>query len=436
MLVFKFGGASVQDAEGLRRLLRLVQTYGGDSLWIVVSAMGKTTNLLENVVQAVRDDRWPEAMEFWGQIREAHLERIRPLRLESGPMSSSPECPDLEQVLDTWMNRLLEELHALRGSQLSYNCFYDQVVGYGELLSTALVSAYFEQNKWGHRWVDARDLLVTDATWRDARIQWDETVQRLQEVQGQSLRNQQGVQCVLTQGFIGRDGVSGRSTTLGREGSDFTASVVAHALHARELWVWKDVDGVMDADPRLFPMARLLPTLSYLEAVEMTYYGATVIHPKTIQPLQNKGIPLRVRSFLHPEAPGTLIGGTDNTDQRHSCVIVKKNQGLLELVSKDFSFISEEGLSMIYRALYEQGLKANLARHTAVSFSLVVDNDRHKLQPVRDALSPFFEIHLTEGLSLWTLMHQSDKMRRGLLSGKQWLFEQHLNDIYQYVVVE
>jgi aspartate kinase len=212
--------------------------------------------------------------------------------------------------------------------------------------------------------------------------------------------------------------------------------VVAHALHARELWVWKDVDGVMDADPRLFPMARLLPTLSYLEAVEMTYYGATVIHPKTIQPLQNKGIPLRVRSFLHPEAPGTLIGGTDNTDQRHSCVIVKKNQGLLELVSKDFSFISEEGLSMIYRALYEQGLKANLARHTAVSFSLVVDNDRYKLQPVYDALSPFFEIHLTEGLSLWTLMHQSDKMRRGLLSGKQWLFEQHLNDIYQYVVVE
>jgi aspartate kinase len=182
VLVFKFGGASVQDAEGLRRLLRLVQTYGGDSLWIVVSAMGKTTNLLENVVQAVRDDRWPEAMEFWGQIREAHLERIRPLRLEPGPMSSSKECPDLEQVLDTWMNRLLEELHALRGSQLSYNCFYDQVVGFGELLSTALVSAYFEQNKWGHRWVDARDLLVTDATWRDARIQWDETVQRIQEV--------------------------------------------------------------------------------------------------------------------------------------------------------------------------------------------------------------------------------------------------------------
>jgi len=436
VLVFKFGGASVQDAEGLRRLLRLVRPYGGDSLWVVVSAMGKTTNLLEQVVQAVRYDRWPEAMELCGQIREAHLERIQPLRLEVDSRATSPDQKNLEQVLDTWMDRLLEELRSLRGSQLSYNCFYDQVVGYGEILSTALVSAYFDQNGWGHRWVDARDVLVTDATWRDARIQWEPTIQRLHEVHQEDYRNHQGVQCVLTQGFIGRDRVSGLNTTLGREGSDFTASVVAHALHARELWVWKDVDGVMDADPRLFPMARLLPSLSYLEAVEMTYYGATVIHPKTIQPLQNKGIPLRVRSFLHPEAPGTLIGGGENEDQRHSCVIVKKNQGLLELVSKDFSFISEEGLSMIYRALYEQGLKANLARHTAVSFSLVVDNDPYKLQPVQEALSPFFEIHLTQGLSLWTLMHQSDKMRRGFLSGKQWLFEQHLNDIYQYVVVE
>jgi aspartate kinase len=400
VLVFKFGGASVQDAEGLRRLLRLVRTYGGDSLWVVVSAMGKTTNLLEQVVQAVRDDRWPEAMELCGQIREAHLERIQPLRLEVDSRATSPDQKNLEQVLDTWMDRLLEELRSLRGSQLSYNCFYDQVVGYGEILSTALVSAYFDQNGWGHRWVDARDVLVTDATWRDARIQWEPTIQRLHEVHQEDYRNRQGVQCVLTQGFIGRDRVSGLNTTLGREGSDFTASVVAHALHARELWVWKDVDGVMDADPRLFPMARLLPSLSYLEAVEMTYYGATVIHPKTIQPLQNKGIPLRVRSFLHPEAPGTLIGGGENEDQRHSCVIVKKNQGLLELVSKDFSFISEEGLSMIYRALYEQGLKANLARHTAVSFSLVVDNDPYKLQPVQEALSPFFEIHSNYGLIL------------------------------------
>ncbi|MEY4913273.1 MAG: hypothetical protein RL025_1100, partial [Bacteroidota bacterium] len=169
MLVFKFGGASVQDAEGLRRLLRLVRTYGGDSLWVVVSAMGKTTNLLEQVVQAVRDDRWPEAMELCGQIREAHLERIQPLRLEVDSRATSPDQKNLEQVLDTWMDRLLEELRSLRGSQLSYNCFYDQVVGYGEILSTALVSAYFDQNGWGHRWVDARDVLVTDATWRDAR---------------------------------------------------------------------------------------------------------------------------------------------------------------------------------------------------------------------------------------------------------------------------
>ena len=421
MLVFKFGGASVQDAEGIHRLGRLVQTYGGDHLWVVVSAMGKTTNLLEKVVLAVRADRWPEAMELCGQIREAHLERIQPA---------------MEPVLNTWMERFIEDLQALRGSDLPYNCFYDQVVGFGELLSTALISASWDLNGWGHRWVDARELLVTDATWRDARIQWEPTIQNIQNIQSQIPRNAQGVRCVLTQGFIGRERSGGRTTTLGREGSDFTASVVAHALDARELWVWKDVDGVMDADPRLFPMATLLPSLTYMEAVEMTYYGATVIHPKTIQPLQNKGIPLRVRSFLRPEAPGTLVGGDEKDQRRHSCVIVKKNQCLMELVARDFSFISEEGLAVIYRALYEQGLKANLARHTAVSFGLVVDNDQHKRAPVQEALSKFFEIRLTEGLSLWTLMHQSDKMRRGFLSGKQWLFEQHLNDVYQYVVVE
>lgn len=421
MLVFKFGGASVQDAEGILRLGRLVRTYGGDTLWVVVSAMGKTTNLLEKVVLAVREERWPEAMELCGQIREAHLERIQPA---------------LEPVLENWMQRFIEDLKALRGSDLPYNCFYDQVVGFGELLSTALVSATWELDGWGHRWVDARDLLVTDTTWRDARIQWQPTIRNIQEIQAQIQPNTNGVRCVLTQGFIGKESEGGRTTTLGREGSDFTASVVAHALDTSELWVWKDVDGVMNADPRLFPMASLLPSLTYLEAVEMTYYGATVIHPKTIQPLQNKGIPLRVRSFLRPEAAGTLIGGDENPQRRHSCVIVKKNQCLLELVARDFSFISEEGLAVIYRALYEQGLKANLARHTAVSFGLVVDNDQHKRIPVQEVLSGFFDIRLTEGLSLWTLMYQSDKMRRGFLSGKQWLFEQHLNDVYQYVVVE
>ena len=431
--VFKFGGASVQDAQGIRRLLSLLRTYGDGPLWVVVSAMGKTTNLLERLVQACYEDRWPEAMEYWGMVHDTHMERIGPLAKDL-EAEGSRDAGTLEQTLDAWLALLREDMDLQRTKGLSYNAFYDQIVCYGELVSTALVSAYLKAMHFGHRWVDARELVRTDATWRDARIQWTETTRLLKARNLEVSSEHAGP--VLIQGFIGKNHPTGLTTTLGREGSDFTASVIAHALEAEEVWVWKDVEGVMDADPRLFPMARVLPQLTYLEAVEMTYYGASVIHPKTIQPLQNKGIPLRVRSFLYPSAAGTVIAGHARTGPPSACVIVKKNQCLLEMVAKDFSFISEEGLALIYRALYEQGLKANLARHTAVSFSLCVDNDPYKRVPVQESLADRFEIRLTEGLSLWTLMHQSEKMRKGLLSGKQILFEQHINDVFQYVLVE
>jgi aspartate kinase len=432
MRVFKFGGASVQDAEGIARVHDLVRAYGDGPLWIVVSAMGKTTNQLETLVQAIHLDHWPVAVEILGQLQEAHLARIEPLVVDVDQRSR------LVAVLEQWITLLKNDLERFKNAKLSYNCLYDQIVVYGELLSTALVSAYFHIRGLSHHWVDAGELLATDATWRDARIHWDATISKVracQEDLGMESTPSSST-CILTQGFLGRDSESGLRTTLGREGSDFTASVLAYSLDASEVWVWKDVAGVMDADPRLFPMARVLPQLSYREAVEMTYYGASVIHPRTIQPLQNKGIPLRVRSFLHPDLGGTVIGEHVDGKRLSPCVIVKKNQCLLELVSKDFSFVGEEGLAMIYKALYDQGLKANLARHTAVSFSLCVDNDPYKRKPVQEALESSFGIHITEGLSLWTLMHQSNKMRSGLLAGKQILFEQHLGDVYQYVVVD
>ena len=432
MRVFKFGGASVQDAEGIARVHRLVCQYGEGPLWMVVSAMGKTTNQLETLVQAVHREQWPQAMEILGQLHEAHQARILPL-----PVNTA-DSKRLMDVLEYWMAKLKADLEGMRAKQVPYNCLYDQIVVYGELISTALVSAYFEIQGFAHTWVDAGDLLVTDATWRDARIQWEATVSKVKAYDAlhrEAAPPSSGT-CVLTQGFMGQDAVSGLRTTLGREGSDFTASVLAYALDAHEVCVWKDVAGVMDADPRLFPMARILPSLTYREAVEMTYYGASVIHPRTIQPLQNKGIPLRVRSFLNPDEGGTVIGKMQDQGRFSPCVIVKKNQCLLELVSKDFSFVGEEGLAMIYKALYDQGLKANLARHTAVSFSLCVDNDPYKRLPVQDILLTNFGIQVTEGLSLWTLMHQSEKMRSGLLAGKQILFEQHLGNVYQYVVVD
>jgi len=432
MRVFKFGGASVQDAEGIARVHRLVCTYGEGPLWIVVSAMGKTTNQLETLIQAVHCQQWPGAMEIVGQLQEAHEARIAPLA------ANVTEHRQLQGVLEQWISKLKTDLDRLRAEKLPYNCLYDQIVVYGELISTALVSAYFEIQGFVHAWVDAGALLVTDATWRDARIQWEATVSKVKACHAlhSCEPSQPSGVCVLTQGFIGQDAASGLRTTLGREGSDFTASVLAYALDASEVCVWKDVAGVMDADPRLFPMARILSKLSYREAVEMTYYGASIIHPRTIQPLQNKGIPLIVRSFLEPDQGGTVIEEHGDRDHFSPCVIVKKNQCLLELVSKDLSFVGEEGLAMIYKALYDQGLKANLARHTAVSFSLCVDNDPYKRLPVQEVLDSAFGIHITEGLSLWTLMHQSDKMRSGLLSGKQTLFEQHLGNVYQYVVVD
>jgi len=312
-----------------------------------------------------------------------------------------------------------------------YNQIYDQIVAYGELISTHIISGYLNAKQMANRWLDAREFIVTNDTFRDARIHWSKTESKIVKLSN----NEELIDGVnVTQGFIGRVDGTKLTTTLGREGSDFTASIFAYCLGAKDVTIWKDVPGVLNADPKLFPFAEKIDELSYEEAVEMTYYGASVIHPKTIKPLQNKGIKLYVRSFLKPELEGTVIHQIDEWRSFPPCIIVKKNQMLISFASRDFSFVAEESLSLIFGELYKLGIKAHISQNSAISFRICVDEDPFKVQPFIEAVSSHFDVSTEGGLSLWTLRHQSEKLEKGLISGKTVLLEQRSKSAVQYVL--
>jgi len=420
--VYKFGGASVCDASGVRNVADIVERYARERLVLVVSAMGKSTNRLEQVVRFWFDGQLPEAAEQAGMLRDYHHEIIRNLA----------DSPVMKQKLmagvDPYFKGLFEVLETPVRTGEAYNRLYDQIVGLGELISSRILSDYLNLRGIENRCLDAREWVVTNNTYRDARVDWAATqtaIERLKSSQDQRM---------VVQGFIGRDAQSGDSTTLGREGSDYTAAIFAHCLGAGELTIWKDVDGVMDSDPRRFPFARLIAELPYEEAVEMTYYGASVIHPKTIKPLQNKGISLRVRSFIRPELAGTLIHGAAAPGERSPYIIVKSPQALINVRTRDFSFVAEEHLSLIYTELYRLGIKVHLMQQTALSFRFCVDDDAYKIQPLLHALSPVLETEWEGRLDLWTLRHQSDRTEKGLLSGRKILLEQRSPGLVQLVL--
>lgn len=420
--VYKFGGASVCDAAGIRNVAHIVERYAQDRLVLVVSAMGKSTNRLEQVVRFWFDGKRPEAAEQAGMLRDYHHSIIQDLA--EHPSSKRK----LMEGIETYFAQLFGYLNESAPAVESYNRLYDQVVGLGELISSRILSDYLQHRGVENRWLDARQWVYTNNTYRDARVDWDATRMAIG-----SLANSPD-QCMVVQGFIGRDATSGDSTTLGREGSDYTAAIFAHCLDATELTIWKDVPGVMDADPRRFPFARLISELPYEEAVEMTYYGASVIHPKTIKPLQNKGISLRVRSFVRPELPGTVIHGDVESGDRCPYIIVKSPQALITVRTRDFSFVAEEHLSVIYSELYRLGIKVHLMQQTALSFRFCVDDDPYKIQPLLEALSPVLETDWEGGLDLWTLRHQSTRTEQGLLSGRRILVEQRATQLVQLVL--
>lgn len=422
MQVFKFGGASVKDAAGIKNVAGILATFKGEPLVVVVSAMGKTTNALEEVVSAYANETGT-AQELLNKVRLAHFEAAD--ELFAGDKLHSVYA-DMDKILSR-----IEEMFEKK-PMAAYNFIYDQIVSAGELLATLLVSAYLNYTGVPNHWLDVRNCIKTDNTYREANVNWEVSNWQVRE-KLLPLLTQNAM--VVTQGFIGAT-IEYFTTTLGREGSDYTAAVFANMLDAESMTVWKDVPGILSADPRLVPDAVQIPKLSYYEAVEMTYYGAQVIHPKTIKPIQNKGIPLIVRSFIHPQNPGTTIHTEDTVNPKEipPIVVIKKNQLLLNVRSKDFSFVAEENLSGLYNLFAKHRVKANLSQNAAISFSACIDNVPYKVEPLITELKANYNERIFANLELITIRHYTPEAIERFSRGREVLLEQKGQTTVQLVV--
>ncbi|MDX5403901.1 MAG: aspartate kinase [Bacteroidota bacterium] len=392
MRVFKFGGASVKDAAAIQNLESILRSHPDPSGWIVISAMAKTTNALERVVKAL-EESVEAALEEFREVREFHIEEARLLSRESGT--------DLSVVLEPLLIGFEKGLYSWRS--LPYGERYDAMVGYGEWLSTTLISAYLNDRGIPIQWVDARKLIITDAHHRRASVHWDQTEENLRAVQDDIRRWK------IIGGFVGAT-KSGVPTTLGREGSDFTAAIIAYCLDASEVTIWKDVEGVLNGDPKVFGNTLLLEEIAYREAIELAYYGASVIHPKTVQPLQKKEIPLRVRSFMNPSSKGTVIKKGLMLKPMVPCFIQKRDQVLISLSTRNLDFIIEDHLSRIYRTFHQHGVAVNLMQNSAVTTSFSVNQDPVLLPRLMDDLAVDFDLRYNEGLTLFTIRHHNSEI--------------------------
>ncbi len=416
--VFKFGGASVKDASGIKNVGHILQNYKDDPLMVVVSAMGKTTDALERIV-AAHANKTGEATKLLEDLKQAHYVIMRDL-FEEGHAA-------FDDVNDTfvaieWI--LEEEPHP------NYDFLYDQIVSVGELVSSKILAAYLNHAGLPTQWLDARDIILTDDIYREGWVQWDETVENALKI-AKPLVEKGGF--VLTQGFIGCTSEN-FTTTLGREGSDYTAAIFSYCLDADSMTIWKDVPGVLTADPRIFENVAKLDRLSYKEAIEMTYYGAKVIHPKTIKPLQNKSIPLYVKSFINPEAPGTFIG-PDVDDLYPPMVALEKNQALLNISTRDFSFVAEHHMSHIFNKIAEFRLQVNLMQNTAISFAVCVNNVDDRVEKFAESIEKDFKVVVDdEGLELTTVRHYTPHTLEMLRSGKIILVEERTKNTVQMVM--
>ncbi|CCH56871.1 aspartate kinase [Fibrisoma limi BUZ 3] len=417
MKVFKFGGASVKEAAGVRNLTRIVQSQGRGAV-VVVSAMGKTTNALEEVVRAYASGDTDQTTAHWASVRAYHEAIMRDLAGDHFEDTFQP-------VLETFT---AVETYLRQPTTGSFDQIYDQIVSIGEVVSTQIVAAYLNAQNVSTYWADARELVYTDATYREGKVDWEQTSRQIQALS--ATRPKQDV--IVTQGFVGRS-PNGLTTTLGREGSDYTAAIFAFCLDAESVTIWKDVPGVLNADPKWFDDTVLLEKITYQDAIELAYYGATVIHPKTIKPLQNKGIPLYVRSFVEPDKPGTAIGDFE----QHlpiSSFIFKVNQVLISLHPKDFSFIAEDNLSLIFGQFAEAGVKINLMQNTAISFSVVVDQNPARVPALLEQLRQNFRVNYNEGLELVTIRYYDQNTIDRVLINKKLLLEQKSRYTVQLVV--
>ncbi len=415
MKVFKFGGASVKDAAGIRNVAEIIQKFGDGNTLVIVSATGKTTNALEEVVHAYFK-KTGEAKEKINGIKESHINICKGL---FGDQASG--------VYDQIENLIVELEWQIEEDRLeSYNYVYDQIVSVGELLSSVILSHYLNYFGVKNEWLDVRDVLKTDDTYREAIVNWEVTAERVEEI----LKPMLNRNTVVSQGFIGSTD-DNCTTTLGREGSDFTAAIFANILDAESQTIWKDVPGVMSGDPRKFQDAEFIDELTYLEAVEMTYYGASVIHPKTIKPIQNKNIPLLVKSFINPEGKGTKVYGATHHINYPPVRVLKEDQALLTFHTKDFSFITDETVSDLLKAFANANLKINMIQTGAISLQAVVDNTPEKIEMIIESLSEHFNIQQEEGLTILTIRHYNDAIVAKHLSNKNPIITQKRASTFQ-----
>ncbi len=418
MRVFKFGGASVKDADGVKNVVKVLQEVGHENTLVVVSAMGKMTNAMEAIVNAYFEDT-DDKTELKSLVQKVVAYHHTILV----DLFANKQHPVFKKV-----KALFDEVEGFLAWNKSpnYNFVYDQVVGYGELISTTIISEYLNEIGINNNWIDVRNLIKTDASYRDTTVDWDKTQQNVASGVDRKLLN-------ITQGFLASDD-NNFTTTLGREGSDYTAAILAYCLNARSVTIWKDVPGVLNADPRYFKETQLLHNISYREAIELAFYGASVIHPKTLQPLQRKEIPLHVKSFINPKNEGTTVGKGVGIAPEVPCFIVKKNQVLMKLSSLDFSFIVEDSISELFKLFHQHKMKVDLIQNSAISFSVCVDNKFGRLEELLNVLKSRFKVVYQEDVSLYTIRHFDANAIKSLLNGAEVLLEQRGKETVQFVI--
>lgn len=420
MKIFKFGGASVKDAAGIKNVASILQLFPNEQLVVVVSAMGKTTNNLERLVNAFYFKK-EEPAAVLSEIKNFHFDVLSQLFLNKQ-----------HAVFEELHNTFVELEWAIDGEPThDFDCEYDQIVCMGEVISSKILSAYLNEVGVQNKWWDVRDFVKTDNTYREGKVNWELTEKAVQEKLIPFLKNQQK-QVVITQGFIGETSEN-FTTTLGREGSDYTASILAYCANAKDVTIWKDVPGVLNADPKWFDKTQKIDQLSYQDAIELAYYGATVIHPKTMQPIQSKKIPLYVKSFLKPNDSGTVINDTRNPLPVPS-FIFKVNQALISISAKDFSFIVEDNLRDIFSLLHENRIKIHLMHNSAISFSICIDHDERKFPIIIDTLKKKYKVLYNTDVELVTIRYYNQSTIDRVCVNKKVFVEQRSRYTAQLVM--
>ncbi|MDC0371088.1 aspartate kinase [Flavobacteriaceae bacterium] len=405
MQILKFGGASVRDADGVRNLEKVLQHVGTEKTLIVISAMGKTTNALEKVIEHYFNSKH-ELQSSIQDVKKYHNGILLEL--------FENESHEVFKVVTALFRELSEFFD--RNKSPDYSFVYDQTIGFGELISTTIVSYYLNHKGVKNKWLDVRELIKTNSYYRNAKVEWALTQSKISEAIDEKALH-------ITQGFLGSDG-NNFTTTLGREGSDYTAAIFAFCLNAKSVTIWKDVPGVLNADPRFFENPTLLDSLSYEEAIELSYYGASVIHPKTLQPLQQKEIPLYVKCFLEPKNKGTKVGKSLDLSPNVPCYILRKDQILITVSSLDFSYIVEENISHIFKLLHLYKMKVRSIQNSAISFSVCIENSYNHLEPLILQLKAKYNVRLDKAVDLYTIRHYTTDAIEEIQKNKTVLMKQ------------